>query len=435
MHRTTKLGLGLFVISFLSVGILSGTIEDLVATEHGATETVTSLTPGDPWRVAITGPFSSYRGIHEIAAPKAEFLPAAGDPVELQVEAIDVRPLLAATMTESTDFDAKLLEEPVEPILLVQIPESLAGSRGEVQLSGTIVLSEIVVDRAQSSYTSQGNPVTFEEAVAVTVASAGTDTSPASVLPEPESPRLRLYRAFLGVASVLLMLSIVLMFGASIGVRLLVTSFMLIGIPSLILAFLPGKNPFTEKAEDPESEAVQRVSPGSSFTVRPRVKISTVDQFHRVSYLSAWIKGIGAEQLEVMAEPTGNKIWRDEIQVGYARVGPVFKTNRFRIHPSLSVELPSAEQLSGDTATLVVYGVISYPDLGSLEILNPLDIEYEVSAQPFSETMELDFGTGSKASVKEENSALESTLLASMTIGVFLLLFGVLRGIKRAIFG
>ncbi len=452
MLKTTKTGLWVIATSFVALGVIGSQLEDYEKVaqeppaEHG--QGLVELAAGEVWRTVANEPIRSVNGYHQATALRARFLDEDGTGTALVAAGIDERPISRANEVSFIDFDPKLLEEAIEPAFTVKIPEGLAGHSGKIELAGELLIASAQVDTAENRFEVTTTSRSFESQQEVTIVGLddpleGVGPASDSASDEPVPPmwlvvgrNILVVTMFLGVALLLL---------GGVGAKVLLGSLAVIFLPIIIYTtFIEEESEASTSPPRSESEdardaghRVKRdlVRPGDVVELKPEVGVSAVDSFHRVAHISAWLKGVGGEQIELEAKPTGNKPWSNPIKVGYLRVGPLFKTSRFSVNPVLEVTLPPAERIDRDSGTLVVSGVLLYPDIGRLEILNPLDIEYEIGEKVFSLTRALSFSDQELEAEAREGPGFMTKLLFSISsFGLIFLAGATILSIKRRAF-
>lgn len=437
MRQITRFALWLSGLSFVSLAVLGVVLDPKESEPSGAVPEaeVLSVLAGAPWRVR-TDSVSSVNGYHVPAAAAATFTDEAGAETELVLRGVDGRALSEKGEIRETEFDAGKLEQAIEPAFVVDVPSALAGKKGKVELTGVILIAEAKVDLLAREFGISPEVVPLEWSRAVSISAPDAELEGATDVPAERDPVP--YRRPLEVARNLFVGCFLFGLGLAIvngiGTGLAIVGLLFICVPlSISMALLEYES--SASKSDRSAQDRRSVAPGSTIRVSPSVSLSTVDSFQRIAHLSVWLQGADEQQIELEAKASNNKPWSDPIQVGYIRKGPFFKTNRFPVQPALMVTLPPKELLKAPVATLHVSGVLVYPDLGRLEILNPLDLDYELGELSFSVAIALRFESDEPVgSATPENERRDLLLSGSAGLGLLLLAFGVLRGLVRRAF-
>ena len=433
MRTITKTGLGLTLLGALALGISAEPPEGGdSASDTGAAQVLT-IDAGSTW-LASLDPVSSMNGYHTFGAIAGSFRSSDGTETALITEGRGQRPPSEKVHVESTDYDAEALEVSVVPQVAVEIPPDLAGP-GRIALSGMLIRQDVEVDSNRQWFEVVPGAVTIDQLFEVIVrnpeaAEASEDGAHDSGT-DSESPVGTVLLRSVGTGMFLLGLALI---GFAIfGSPLLLVSIVAMTVPSLLIEKF---YPKSERSSSQDSSVTgHQAVPGSHVVIEPDTKVKSPDRYHRIAHLSAWLDTGEQAQIELETEVTGNKDWVDPIDIGYVRVGPVFKTNRFAIEPELRVELPTQNAIGSDLGTIHVNGIICYPKVTTLEVLNPLDIEYEQGVHRFNESLAVTLAVPTHSSDEDDDPLPFKLLAITAAAGGLLFAFGVLRGVKRAIFG
>ncbi|MDF1839294.1 MAG: hypothetical protein P1V35_15605 [Planctomycetota bacterium] len=450
MKKITKRGWWIAGMCFLAAGFVSSVVENAKKggsdSDSDSTPHILHVDPGTSHRIRPALSVNSLNGYHEFAGLTAQFVDSNGIATEWPVGGVDQRRLPADLTMDTIEFDAKLLARTISPALEVQVPDSLAGQSGTLELRGSIIDAPIVMDMAKREFSIQADSKPFQQSYQIQV-SAPTEPETSTQGDTQEPKNLWIYERLQGLLILGFMGGILMVFQGALGGRFLFYCLVVMILPTVIYSVFfekpSTKSSLSAPAETVSPETARKqsrhakwLSPGARLTIKPKLGVTAVDGFHRITHISAWLKGVEGDQIELTAKPNGNRSWSDPIKVGYVRVGPVFKTNRMGVDGSLEVQLPDLDRVGGKEGTLLISGVVIYPDLGKLEILNPLDIEYELGEKAFTYEQAVRFPDEATAEGDEEPKRLPEKILFGISgLGSMVLLCGLLLALKRKVFG
>ncbi|MEM9380327.1 MAG: hypothetical protein AAGB93_10305 [Planctomycetota bacterium] len=417
MKTSTKTGLWIVLLSVVAIGIVGGLEE---RDERGDTPGKERLSLGDTWTWQPSAPdrigARSVKGYHRIASATAVFRGEDGSEAAFEARGTAQRLEPARITLEPTTTTEELLEEPIAPSVAIDVPASadLEGRVGVLRVAGWIVHPGIVVDDATETFDLEPNTTAFFEEVEVALVAAPKRSI------DGEDDELGLVPA---LVVILFLLGLALFTWGIVGTRILATSALLIAVPLTILV-----------STDTRPRARDRVvAAGSPLSLDLEVGAASVKGYHRATSLSAWIRGVEDDQIEVPARAAGDVPWPNTIKVESVRVGAAFKTNRESIDTTVEVDLPPIERVGGRSGTLVIAGVVDHPDVGALDALNPLLSEFGIASKRFVETRELVFAAEGQdvPEEPEDPGGPPVWLVLPMGAGCWLLVWGFARPLIR----